>query len=380
MVRLRALVVIASVSLRAAAGEPAEAEPPRHDDEPHRVVEAIVRLKLPDRKERLRALETIKRFPDKAIPYLLKAARNDDALFRARVANALGLVGKGERDALWALAVLLKDPDTMVRREAIAALARAGDASHVKQIEPLLADREATVRADAVRAVAELEPPKAIERLKGFLQHADARVRRTALEELVRRQAPDLSALLPPLLKDADGGVRGDAVAALASVAPKDATAQLVELLGDAEPYVRSTTLAALKRLGARETVPRILGLLQDPSEDVRAEAISALGVLGGQEAVTPLLGQLAAPSKQLRERAALSLGFLRDKARPAVPGLIQLLSDGDEGVREKADLGLRLILRTTVGFQAGASLEHRQEAIAKWQEAWTKARNMKGK
>jgi HEAT repeat protein len=359
------------------AGEAPQPVEPVHREDSHRVVEAVARLKLPDRKERLQALETIQRFPDKAVPFLIKAARSDDAVFRARVANALGLVGKGDRDALFALGILLRDPDTFVRREAIAALVKAADASAVPQLETLLADRQETVRADAVVAVADLLPPeKALERLSGLLSHGDARVRRTALAELLRRKDPEVVSLLPNLLKDQDAGVRGDAAAAVARLDGKKAAASLVELLADPDPYVRSTAVVALKDLRAAEATPRIIDLLNDKSDDVRAEAISALGSLRARAAIPALIAQLTATRKELRERAAMAMGLFREQARDAAPGLITLLSDADEGVRQKADLALRLILRANVGFQAGGSLEARQEAIAKWQEAWRKSKS----
>ena len=73
------------------------------------------------------------------------------------VAHELALVGKGDRDALFALAVLLKDPDAFVRREAVVAMSKAGDSFHIPQIEALLIDRQEAVRAEAVRAVAALD-------------------------------------------------------------------------------------------------------------------------------------------------------------------------------------------------------------------------------
>ena len=156
MGRVWLLALVFSIRVVGLAGEAPPERRARRDDEAHRVVEAIARLKLPNRKDRLRALETIKRFPDKAIPVLVRAARNDDPVVRARVANALALVGKGDRDALFALGVLLNDPDAFVRREALAAMAKAGDASHMAQVEALLADGQESVRGDAVRAAAAL--------------------------------------------------------------------------------------------------------------------------------------------------------------------------------------------------------------------------------
>ncbi|MBM4031018.1 MAG: HEAT repeat domain-containing protein [Planctomycetes bacterium] len=374
-------VLVVMLAGAVCGGEATEAPPPQHGEESHRVVEAIARLKLPDRRDRLQALDTIKRFPDKAVPWLIKAARNDDSVFRARVANALGLVGKGDRDAVWALGVLLRDPDTFVRREAIAALGQAADAAVVPQLEPLLEDASEAVRADAALAIAELQPERAAERLKAWLAHPHARVRRTALAELLRRKDPALAAALPALLKDKDPGVRGAAAAALPQVAGKEAVPALVELLGDADPYVRATAVVALKDLRAAATIPRLIEMLADKAEDVQAEAVSALGALQARNAIPALIGQLTAPSRQLRERAAVALGLFREQARAAVPGLILLLGDADEGVRQKADLALRLILRANVGFQAAGSTDHRREATLKWHDVWRKAQpSPKGK
>lgn len=362
------------VSVGAWSGEIGQQEPAPGRERPHRVVEAIVRLKLPERKERLRALKTIQRFPEKAIPYLIKAARSDDALFRARVANALGLVGKGDRDALWALAALLKDPDTMVRREAIAALVRAGDKSHVSTIRPLVNDRQGAVRADAVGAIAALDPERAAANTKELLGHDDPQVRRAALAELLRLKPDGLADLVARLVGDADPGVRGDAAAALPRLAGKTCVPKLLELLGDPSPYVRSVAVVGLKRLGAREAVPRLLELLDDKDEGVRCEAVAALGALRAGVAIRPLVGQLTASSARVRERSAFALGLFRGEAQLAVPGLIMLLDDKDEGVRQKADLALRLVLGTKVGYEAGAPREQRLEAIARWQQAWRKA------
>jgi HEAT repeat protein len=366
------------------AGEaPGPAEPDR--EAAHRVIEALERLKSPDRKERLRALETFQRFPDKAVRPLVLAARSDDAALRARIANALGLVGKGDRDALFALTTMLRDPDAFVRREAIAALTKAGDASHVPALTPLLEDHVESVRTDAVQALAALEPEKAVARLTELLKHKDARVRRAALAELLAKKAPGLDALLPPLLQDEDAGMRTDAASALAKLKGAEAAGTFLGLLGDKDPTVRAAAVAALKDLKAAQAVPRLVDLLQDPSEAVRAEAISALGVLDADRvSVQPLIAVLSGAPNRLRERAAMALGLLgrpRGKgdakaavARRAVPALIPLLGDDDAGVRQKAHLALKLMLGGSVTFNPAGSVEERQKAIEQWQDVWSKA------
>jgi HEAT repeat protein len=373
-----------AASALAAEGEAPKAEPAEGEGY-HRVIEAIDRLKLPDREDRLRALQTIQRFPDKAVRPLVLAARSDDAVFRARIANALGLVGKGDRDALFALTTMLKDPDPFVRREALAALVKAGDASHAAVIQPLVDDRVEAVRTAAVAALGQIEPAAAIQRMTALLQHKDARVRRTALAELVARKAPNLDALLAERLKDADPGVRGDAAAALAKGKGPEAASLFLALLDDKDAYVRVAALSALKNLKAAQAVPRLVTLLNDPDESVRAEAISALSLLDADRvSVAPLIGQLTATSRRLRERAAFALGLLgrpRGKddakaalARKAVPALIPLLGDEAPDVREKAHLALRMILGANVKFSPEGSVEERQKAMAEWQGVWQKA------
>jgi HEAT repeat protein len=407
-------------AVRCWGGEVPQDDPPArtpHREETHRVVEAIVRLRSPERKDRLRALETIERFPGKAIPFLVKAARSDDRLFRARVANALGLVGgetkdddgvvvrEADRNALFALTVLLKDPDAFVRREALAALVRVGDASHAALIVPLLGDPVDAVQADAVRALAALGPDGAEARMRELLEHGNARVRRTALAVLLEQKVAGLDGRLFGLLQDPDGGVRGDAAAALAeraqadvakaAAAARDAAARrrvvrtaatdmpevkkvadaLMTLLDDKDPFVVATAIRGLKDLQARVAVPRLVGLLEGQPAMVRGEAISALGALGGRPVAAVLAGQLSVSSSVLRQRAAMALGLMGDEARTAVPALIQLLADKDERVRQKADLALRLILRTRVGYRAGASEEERLEAMRKWQQVWQESK-----
>ena len=384
MGRLRVPMLAAWLAATAFGGAAAERGAGRRD-QVHRVVEAIARLKLPDGAEGVRAHKTIEKSPPHANPYLARAARSDDALFRARVAHALGRAGKGSRDALFALAELLKDPDAFVRREAILALSTAGDASHVAAIEPLLADPVAAVRRDAVGAVAALAGRGALDRLRALLRHEDAAVRRAALAELVARKAPDLGTLAPPLLKDPDAGVRLDATGALASSGGASATL-LMGLLSDKDALVRAAAVSALRGAGAKEAVARLIELLDDPSQGVRAAAISALGQLDQERvAVGPLIDQLTGASKRCRERAILALGFLgrrrgkRDvrykRAWRAVPVLIQMIGDEDPDIRQKAHLALRFMLGENVVFNPRGSVDGRQKAMAEWQAVWQKKR-----
>ncbi len=384
---IRTANVLALVGSLALAGE--QVRPPGPEVQPrerHRVIEAIARLKMPSSAARQRALRTIERFAEKAIRPLVLAARHDDPVLRARVAHALGRVGKGDRDALFALTTLLRDPEAPVRREAITALGQTGDRSHIAELEKRLDDRVQAVRGDAVHAIAELAGDDAPQHLAELLKHEGPAVRRAALAELLERKPSRLSPLLPSLLKDPDPGVRADAADALARTKKEKAVPPLLALLDDQSPRVRAAAVMALKDAKAKEAVPRLMDLVKDPDESVRLEAISALGLLDHQRvAVEPLMKLLTGPSKRVRERAAFALGLLgrqrgtgdryAPRARKAVPALIQRLDDDAPDVRHKAHLALRLILDGTVPFDPHGSAERRQKAMAQWQRLWRKTR-----
>ena len=84
------------------------------------------------------------------------------------------------------------------------------------------------------------------------------------------------------------------------------------------------------------DTVRRLIDALKDPDFEVRQNLAAALAKTGPR--VVPLLREaLKDKLVERRSGAAYALGLLGDAARPALPELLDALSDPDTDVRRQA-------------------------------------------
>jgi HEAT repeat protein len=98
-----------------------------------------------------------------AVPILVEALDDRDALVREHAAEALGEIGPDAKSAIPALVKVLKDPDARVRRDGVRSLGQIGPAakSAAEDIRPLLKDREEKVRKAARTSLQQIDPPAA---------------------------------------------------------------------------------------------------------------------------------------------------------------------------------------------------------------------------
>lgn len=154
--------------------------------------------------------------------------------------------------------------------------------------------------------------------------------------------------------------IRNEAALALSKMDPasEDAVAELARALKDPEPAVRMNATRALFRLraAARPAVPALIESLNDVENHTnldtfthtvrelmaRALGRASAGTAEGVPALTAFLE--AADSAELRIAAAHALGEVGAEARPAAPGLRNLLRDANSSVREAAAEALELI------------------------------------
>ncbi len=169
----------------------------------------------------------------------------------AREAAAQGLGYLGSARAAGALAKALKDPNQYVRRRAAAALETVPAAGVVKQLaETAATDKVAQVRAYAVKALGNVGGPQVVEALAKATEDGDPEVRRHAANELGRLQAQEALTALLELFEDEDEDVRWAAVRAVGELRNKAATPYLVKALQDEYPQVSNAAERGLQKLG----------------------------------------------------------------------------------------------------------------------------------
>jgi len=109
----------------------------------------------------------------------------------------------------------------------------------------------------------------------------------------------------------------------------------------------------------ARPAVPRVVAFLSGPDGSLAGMAAHVLGCWGIEpELVVPALAKsVEGPTKNtfLRFMAAESLGKFGREAGPAVPVLVEVLSDADGDLRLAATNALRRIAPEVLGINAAS-------------------------
>ena len=133
----------------------------------------------------------------------------------------------------------------------------------------------------------------------------------------------------------------------------KAAVPALIALLKDKDPEVRYTAVFTLRCLGpvASDALPSLIECLKDPEFTVQSDALLGLGTIHQQpERVIPVLMEYLdkPPNPQhaaiLRDDAISSLREFGAQAKPAIPTLLRLLHDEQEGIRADATNALIII------------------------------------
>lgn len=242
---------------------------------------------------------------------------------REAAARGLAFIGEGyEEVALGALLSALADPDPGLRLAALETLARRPAVAVPGHIEPFLV----------------------------ALRDEDARTRRAAAQALagvsLREQVDEswwnrLSDALAAALGDRSPDVRLYAAMALGRLGEGGVSSvpRLVEALRDELPLVRDHAATALGQMGP-SALPALEAALLDPEASRHASVAWALRLAG--DPARPILERaLAHPTDVVRLHAALALIELREGTAAEVAVLRDLLSRADADVRLLAARGL---------------------------------------
>jgi hypothetical protein len=283
-----------------------------------------VMLADPDGFVRVSSINVLENFHANAVPSLIEMLQNPDDHARELAVLTLRRIGPEAKDAVPALIERLKDKNPNIRFATILALRTIGpEAPHALDAIPvlaiMLADPDGMIRGAASYSLIKMQYDS-VPCVVAMLKHPDPIIRRLAVEVLryigeeAEESIPDLIARL----SDSDANVREAAVFALRYVGEDsdravDAIPALAQLLKDRDGMVRRSASYSLIQFKAA-SVPSVIELTKCP------------------DAVT-------------RELAVKVLRYIGPDASDAVPALVERLRDKEAAVREAAELALRDIV-----------------------------------
>lgn len=220
----------------------------------------------------------------------------------------------------------LRSSEPAVRVNALQALGRTQDATHVGAIVWLLADESVWVRCTAAEVLGEFRHPKAVDALVQFLRlgakteqqrngipdelpiryHSFGRERDPAYDQWAEQQDINISHDGFSLAVSARLGLHRVGV---------DAAPVMIDLLADENPYIQYVAVQVLNPMCMRhQTADLLLASLRDGREIVRANAARALARLGNFRAVDALIAALDDDALIVRIVATESLSVIQDK------------------------------------------------------------------
>ncbi len=296
---------------------------------PERVRE---QLASPDDEVRHAAVQSLRGAGPEALSSLIEAL--GDASWRVRKA-ALDLVLMAPAaDSLPLLIAGLRDEGNAGRRNSsMEALVRLGAAA-VPALAPLVKDPDSDLRKFVVDALGNIEAPGVPALLRAVLEDPEENVSAAAAEYLGRRRD---TAAVPALLRrlgESGGWLTFGCLRALGEIGDPAAAPAISALLG--EPGLRKTALEALGRVGDGAAVPHLLEALF--SRDRGLRRVAALAV----HRILPRLGRGAAA-------AALAAGVRAQADEEFFDFLRGLLAQDDPQSRAAA--------ATLLGLAPGARM-----------------------
>ncbi|MCX6925611.1 MAG: HEAT repeat domain-containing protein, partial [Verrucomicrobia bacterium] len=297
-------------------------------------------------QERQTAATRLGRAGRAAIPALGELLNDADPLVVESAVRALsGIVGK---DAIPAMAVLLKAQDSNLRMTAAQSLGHTKNAAATKELLAVFDDPNEVVACTALSALEEInaerdysptkkaQPPEVGRALKGCLADPRWRVRAAAAEVTGKLGAMDLIPDLKALLADPDGFVVKSALEALRKLSAAPEPEKLVGL-AQRYPGLRSEAVEMLVSWGSEDAVKAVMDMYQTSGIEGRLAILGSFKSGSGQgQDWQSFLGQAATESDaRLRRAAAQVLGMQPAKVAAALVG--PLLSDEDGPTRAQA-------------------------------------------
>lgn len=263
------------------------------------------------------------RLQPQAMPVLLEILRDGTVATRTRVAALLG--SYRDRQAIPLLRHGLQSPDAGLRAACATALGEIGEKADV--LEPLTRDADPAVRRAALIAYGRSGDAGTAKALLNRYQTADSDQRAEIADGLVAIGEPAV-AVIGKALSARDLLVHRQLLVLLGRIRDPQSTKLLLKALQDDNAYIRWGAAQALGAQKDPQAVPALIKALADDSQEVETAAITALAAIGDPRAVAPLLARVQADGTRVNPVIFDALANLGDQR--AVPVLLNLLANND--------------------------------------------------
>lgn len=307
-----------------------------------------------------------------ALAVRLAAQQPLDAEFKERLRIARESVKAGP-DGIARVAPLIKDPDPLIRVEAVKAIAEIGSQYSLTPLTQALADTDPEVRIRATDGLVNFYVP-------GYAKTAlSSSIRRTGdvvtgrfreategrvLDPWIEPRAEIVAALARVLRESQDLLVRANAARALGVLRARDAVPDLHAALRSKDTTLMYESLVALEKIRDPRSGPAVRFLFRDPEEKIAVAAIETAGLVRSRETLPDIEAAYTRSSSAAVRRAALNaMAAIADPS--SRQRFVDALNDGDEFLRAAAYEGLgRLQIATDMpSIDAAFGSERRPRA-----------------
>ena len=262
--------------------------------------------------------------------------------------------------------VMLAHRDPWIRRAGARLLHRVADPKAAAKLVTLLGETDVALRTDVIDALGTCGRAEDAPAVRALLPTETERPARVAVvRTLGRLRDTDSAPAILLLVSDPDGHVSEAAIVALGMMRHKGAVAPLVALHGKADTpthllvasaralvkiddaaavpglmttahhadiEVRRASIHALGAMNAKPAIPLLIELLSDG--EVLAEVTRALGAIDDPQTIDPLWAMMRADDLPEELRRSVLQAFGRRKVTTAVPELLAMMRDKGSSLR----------------------------------------------
>lgn len=263
---------------------------------------------------------------------LVKMLHDDSQAVDAAI--ALGQIG--DQKALDGLITVLGSQNSVLRQAAVAAVNSLASNSLRDQIIPLLYDPDSNVRESAVKIAGYFGYPESKEVIFDLVNDKDERVRCSSIEHIVYFEDQRVEQVLARGFKDDSPKVRAAAVRAMANLESPNAVPWLIQALDDQDMWVRYFSVRSLGRHDSLDSVDALERLVErEQFTPVRIAALEVLGRLGKSRTVEIAARFGRSDEADLAAASVAALGKIDDAT--AIQPLIDSLRSSHPAVRAAA-------------------------------------------